>query len=466
MRVEVERPAIAGDTVVFRWTQSEPNPYQYENSFFLRYEGIDLTRFSVQLFYEVFLGLQLRVFAGYGRAVELVFPEPVPYPVFAFWQAYHQADRVTMTPVAETASYSPWASSRSPRHDRRPNGVFFGGGKDSTLAACLLSELYGADSVVMLQFVHPFRRGDAKMDQTTRRQEELMLRPARETLKVATQLAWTDYLAQLRFEGEGRRVRPNLELYTAGLLPALLDWGVAVCTPGLPRTAYHVTKGADGRYVFRYAKSRPEMLATQSRHYHEVMGADIALTNIIFLFTTLMDFRLLAERYPHALKQIVMCVAARPEERWCYQCRKCAEYAFLSLSCGVVDPDFDYDRFLARSQYMTKMMTYAMSGVELSVYGNAPWYPGMSAGTHYLTFCHVFARIDPDVVAGRLGPEAKANLTIAKALFGNRLFPSVELLSTRTVDLIGTDVARAVARIAAEHFEVVEDLPGPFMNGN
>lgn len=55
MEVWVEKPLIERDTVTFRWTQSAPNPYQTENSFFYRYEGIDLTRFSVELFYEIFI---------------------------------------------------------------------------------------------------------------------------------------------------------------------------------------------------------------------------------------------------------------------------------------------------------------------------------------------------------------------------------------------------------------------------
>jgi hypothetical protein len=78
MRVEVEPPSISGETVVFRWTQTEPNPFQHENAFSFRYEGIDLTRFSPLLFYEIFLGLQLKVFAAYRIPIDVVFPEPSP----------------------------------------------------------------------------------------------------------------------------------------------------------------------------------------------------------------------------------------------------------------------------------------------------------------------------------------------------------------------------------------------------
>ncbi|MEA2586640.1 MAG: hypothetical protein QOF33_4725 [Thermomicrobiales bacterium] len=465
VRVDVAAPAVSGDTVVFRWTQSEPNPFQHENCFYLRYEGLDLTRFSSSLFYEIFLGLQLRVFKSYGRAVEVVFPEPVPHPTVAFWQAYHHADLVTIAPIAETASYSPWTSPQPTPQHRRPTAVFFGGGKDSMLTTCLLSELHGADSVLLLQFVHPFRRGPAELDRLARRQEELMLRPAREKLGVATQRAWTDYLAQFRVSRTGQGVRPHLELYSLGFLPALLEWGVSVCSPGIERSAYRAARRADGRLVYRYVQSRPEVLAAQSTHYRRVLGAELTVTNLNLLFTTLMDFRLLAERYPGAFEQVVMCVAPSPEERWCYQCLNCVEYAFFSLGLGIVDPRFDYDRFFAQSKYIERLIEYAESGVELSMFGNAPWQPFFSVAGHYLSFCHAIAQIEPRLLAARLGPDAFANLTVVKALFGNRRFPNQEMLSTKSVDLIGTDLARAVARIAAEHLEVVEDLPGPSWTG-
>ena len=69
MHVRVERPRIDGETVHFAWSQDAENPFQVRNAFSLRYEGIDLCQFSSPLFIEVFLSLQLRVFAAFGQAV-------------------------------------------------------------------------------------------------------------------------------------------------------------------------------------------------------------------------------------------------------------------------------------------------------------------------------------------------------------------------------------------------------------
>jgi hypothetical protein len=464
MRVNVETPIVSGDTVVFRWTQSEPNPYQYENCFYLRYDGLDLTRFSSALFFEVFLGLQLKVFAAYGKDVEVVFPEPVPQPSVAFWQAFHNAERVAISPIADVTSYSPWASGEAPQQRPRPFGVLFGGGKDSTLATCLFSELYGADQVALLQFVAPQRPGELVSERMGQRQEELMLRPAREQLGVVTQRAWTDYLAQ--HHKSGLRMRPHLELYTAGLLPALLEWGVSTLTTSFPWTAYPIRHLANGQVWFRYPKSRPEILATQSTHYRRVLGADLTLTNINLLFTTFTSYRMLVERYPAAFQQIVMCVAAAPGERWCYDCHKCGEYAQFGLANGIVDPRFDYDRLFGSSRYMRKVIEYLESGVELSVFGNAPWQKFFGSPTNYLVDCHAIAKLSPDLIADRIGIEARVNLMLLKAAFGNRAFPTSEHVPAKAVDLLGHEPARRIAGIAAEHFEVVDPLAGPFLSGN
>jgi hypothetical protein len=462
MRVDVERPAISGDTVVFRWIQSEPNPYQYDNTFFLRYKGLDLTRFSSNLFYELFLGLQLKVFASYDTPVDVVFPDPVPHPSVAYWRAFHNAKKVSITPIADVASYSPWTSD-PPEHRRNSIGILFGGGKDSTLATCLFSEIYGADDVVLLQFVVPQQPGEKIANRMGQRQERLMLAPAREKLGVATQLAWTDYVAQ--HHRSSLTARPHLELFTVGLLPAMLAWGVSICTTSLPWTAYPFRRLAKERLWFRYPKSRPEMLATQSTHYRRVLGAGITLTNINLLFTTFTSYRLLTERYPDPFTRIVMCVAADVGRRWCYECYKCAEYALFGLALGIVDPRFDYDRFFTQSRYIRKVVAYIESGVELSVHGNAPWQSSFGSPTNYLVDCHAISKLSPALIADRVSPEALGNLLTLKAAFGNTAFPTFERIPAKAIELLGHAAARRIAEIAAAHLDVVDPLPGPFISG-
>jgi hypothetical protein len=464
MRVEVEPPAVAGDTVVLRWRQSAANPFQQVNEFFIRYEGIDLAAFSPELFYEVFLGLQLKVFAAYRAPVELVFPTPVPRSTAAYWAAFHDAEHVTIAPIAEHVAYSPWRAVPAPGRKTNPYAVFFGGGKDSTLATCLLSELYGSDRVVLIQFVGPLRVDPALTERIERRQESLMLRPARELLGVATQRVWTDYQAQ--FRPEGYRARPHLELYTVGALPALLARGVALCTFCITWQSYSIDRDARGRPVYHYAKSRPEVTATQTTHYRRALGVDLTVADVSLPFSHLLAFRFLAERYPHALKQIVMCAQAGIDQRWCYRCLKCVEYALYSLYCGFVDDRFDYDRLFARSPFAHQLAAYAESGVELSPSGNAPWQPFFSLERHFLAICHVVANIGREQDLPPLGRAADANLMLLRALYGNRSFPQVEFIPAPTFAHLGPDLGTRLRSLAAQHVTVVDELPGPHLAGN
>jgi hypothetical protein len=457
MRVDVALPCIAGDTVVFRWTQSAPNPYQQTNEFFLRYEGIDLQAFSPVLFLEIFLGLQLGVFAVYGQPVEVVLPVPVPRPTVDYWRTYHDADSVTIGPVAEDTGYFPWRVAPVPSPGRRSIAVFFGGGKDSTLTACLLSELQGKDDVLVVQYVVPSHPGPDAAARVERRQDGLMLRPVRENLGLATRRVWTDYLAQMRIGGY--RGRPHAELYTLGALPLLLSHGVSLCTFCLSWTEYGFVRGPDGRPRFQNARSRPEVLATQSAHYRRALGTDLTVTNLNLLFTGLSAVRLLTERYPRAYAQFVSCTFGDVDQRWCYRCRKCAWYPFFGLHCGVVDPTFDYDRLLRTCTHLRRMAAYATTGVERSPTGNAPRHPSLKEDHVFPMFCHVVAGTDPRLIAGRHGPEAYANLATIKALFGNRSYPGYEAIPAKAIDLLDNDLARRVAGIAANHLAVVTDLP-------
>jgi hypothetical protein len=463
MQVWVETPEVDGDRIIFRWTQSDDNPYQEENAFFFRYEGIDLAWYQAELFYEIFLALQLRVFTGYAGAVEVHFPTPVPAFSAAYWLAFHDAASVTISPIAETGSYSPWAGDPAPMERTRRAAVYYGGGKDSTLATCLLSELYGPDEVVLIQYIGPLRNTPKLTRFLEERQERMMLARARERLGVATQRVWTNY--QAMFRKEGYRLRPHLELFTVGALPALLAHGVQVSTISWSWATYSVSQNGKGADVYHYARSRPEMLEMQSRHFAATLGVPLTVNNITFPFLALVAYWLIAERYPIALGNIVMCTLAKTDERWCYQCKKCWLFGLLGLSTGVFDPAFDYDRILTRSGSMDAILALAETGVEPTVYGNVAWIPEFANRKSFIMACHMVARIDLDDLTIPLSSEARGNLVLLKAMYGNRLFPEWEAISRVTLDVLGPDLGPKIERIVAEHFEIIDHLPEPWYAG-
>jgi hypothetical protein len=462
IRIVVNRPEVAGDTVTFRWSQDAPNPFQRGNAFYLRYQDLDLTQFTSAVFYEIFLGLQLKVFAAYRAPVEVVFPDPIPHATVAFWSAFHGAEHVTISPMSDESTYEPWAAAHHapPDHDR--HAVFFGGGKDSTFTTCLLAELFGGPQVLLIQFVVPLRPSTELEQRLDERQERQMLRPARENLGVGTRRVWTDYQANFRQDAD--RARPHIEIYTLGALPLLLAHGVSLATFSYAWTEYALIPLDAGQRQFRFANSRPEVLAHQSRHYQRVLGTDLTITNLALLFSSITTFKILAERYPAALKQIVPCTAGNVDERWCYNCKKCGLHAMLSLAEGWIDPDFDYDRLFS-SRFAADTAAYAETGVECSVLDNAPWHRTRS-GAIGLAYWHALAKIAIETVADRLGIESYTNLVIMRTLFGNRTFPALEVLPIKAIELLDIPVARDIARIAAEYVPPADVLEGPLLMGN
>ena len=465
MEVWVEKPLIEGETVTFRWTQSVPNPYQTENSFFYRYEGIDLTRFSVELFYEIFLSLQLRVFSAYEEQVTVQFPTAVPTFTAEYWSAYHNAVNVSITPISASGGYCPWVDLPHLVTRPRKAAVFFGGGKYSTLATCLFSEVYGAENVVLIQFVGPLRNDPRLTRYLEVRQEELMLKPARERLGVASQRGWTNY--QAIFRKEGYPLRPHLELYTVGGLPALLAWGVETSTFTANWTIMSTERRRSGTWVYRYAPSRPGALSAQSAHYKATLGVPITVTNVGLPFHGLAAHLLLVTRYPETIDHIVPCTLAGVDQRWCYHCIKCVLFALSCMATKTKTADFDFDYFWRESNFVKRAMSIAESGADNSMLGNVPWSRAFLIGSRgYIMGCHLVAMIDLSNLPWEPSVNAMANLSTFHAMYGNTRFPEQEAIPRITLDLLGKELGSRLGAIVSEHLEIIDRIPHPTYSGS
>ncbi len=453
MKVQVDRPLIENDRVSFRWTQSAPNPFQIANEFWFRYEGIDLTRFSSALFYEIFLALQMKVFAAYDEPVEIEFADPVSEWSFAYWQAFHNAFHVSVSPLSGDRN-SPW---RAPHlHQTIPESVavFYGGGKDSLSTACLFHELYGPSNVVLIQCIAPIRPKRELAERLDLRQEGLMLRPARERLGVKTQRVWTDYLSLFVRSADDQR--PEIELYAFAGLPALLHHRVPLATFSYDWTGYPVVRHDDGSTTFVNPDSRPEVFRAHRLHLQEALGIELAITNVTLLCSPWTAYRLVVERYPRAADLITSCTIAPIDQRWCYECRKCLAHALLAIRSGQIDDRFDYDRLFSDARLIERLIEFAASGIELGMDNNAPYSPFLCAEKSFQSICHVLAGIDSGPVKSRLSEHGYANLITLMALYGNRLFPHIEQMPVCVVPRLEFSDAGKIVALVAQHFEVVD----------
>ena len=281
---------------------------------------------------------------------------------------------------------------------------------------------------------------------------------------MATQRVWSDYQAQ--FLPAGYHLRPNMELYTVGSLPVLLAHRVAVCAFSLDWLFFPIVKRPGKAPRYGYRSVRPEALALQSKHYQRNLAIPVSLTNITMPLNSYGTFRLLALRYPEAAKQIVMCTKAPIDRRWCHNCHKCAIFAMLSLACGTVDPDFDYDRFLTSSWFIHDVIEHAKTGPESGQFGNAPWVDLLCDPRDVVIVFHMLAIVDLNALNVDLSIDALTNLALLKALWGNTRFPEHDLALAELIDLVGQVVGPRFAEILCDHFQTIDRIPQPLRVGN
>jgi hypothetical protein len=463
MKVWVETPVIDGDRVHFSWRQSEPNPFQRANEFSFRYEGIELDAYSPQLFLEMFLALQLKVFARNESPVSVELPGAIGAKSAAFWQAFHDGEHIQLGPLTDIESYEPLITPSG--RPAKQAAVFYGGGMDSVLATGWLTELLGDDNVLLIQYISPFNPAPGKLAFHERRQRTLMLDPIQRLRQVSVQRVFTDFLSN--FTKEGLEKPPHRELYTAGALPALVAYDVSTSTLGDVRTDFAIVVDEDGTRDYHFAESRPERLEAQSRHYQRVLGFNHRLGDLNFPFSVSQNHHLLIARYPELLPAAVSCMTGTSKERFCHRCYKCFKSALFGLSGGHLYPEMNYDRILSENQWVLRIVAYANSGVELNFYGNAIWSEGLTETPNaYQSMCHSLATIDPDMIVGAIGLQARANLYTMMALFGNTKFPNQEVVAQEILDFVGGDLIHEVGRMAAEHYQLVDRLPAPWLWGD
>ncbi|MPZ95581.1 MAG: hypothetical protein GEU96_11900 [Propionibacteriales bacterium] len=120
LRVRVDLPRVRGNAVEFSWRQDVPNVFQRRDHWQIEYEGVPLDSFPRAVLWEVFLTLQLPVWARAADRVDVLLPEPLPRIVTDWWRAYHGAPHVHFD-AEPTDTYS-WAtgepSSRTARRWR------------------------------------------------------------------------------------------------------------------------------------------------------------------------------------------------------------------------------------------------------------------------------------------------------------------------------------------------------------
>lgn len=460
MHITIFPPEINGDTIRFRWEQDEPNPFQTRNDFFLRYQELDLAAYSAALWYEVVLAVQSRIWALHPGPVHVTFPSAIPQASVDYWLARRGAtDRITVTPTADFSA-SPWAGLPRTR-GHRPIAMLYGGGKDSTAVLAMLHELYGADSLLGIRWHIPYLDNASFARNNEERDETHIIAPIERALGIPVTRIWTDRRATI-VKDHYEAARTHMELLVTAALPTLLSWGSTTICFAYASTMYPVRIGPDGTADARGGNTRPESLALERRHYEQIFGIDLTISNPQGQIGQADAIWLIAERYPHLLPNITSCASGFRTGQHCGNCEKCMELGFASLAAGAPIPGFDYDALFTHRVLWDRILSPEALASPRDEYGNLP-IGGEFLGTpnRYHRYCDQMARIDPAVAAPLLGPDGMAQLRLAIDAWGHALHPSYHVMVRGWAGLQDDPVAAHVGGITAQHFPAVDRAVTP-----
>lgn len=441
--------------MTFSWDQSAENTLQRRNDWYINYHGVALGRMDRRLLYDVLLSLQLRVWCAMAEEVEVVLTEPVGRITLDFWTAYFGLSGVSFTgAVDDTERYDPGRPRLLRRLGRAERGhdvaVTFGGGKDSSLAQQALLEQRRRRDVLLLHVVQHFWLNVRASRRVVWRSLLTIVAPNLLRHRNPVQVVSTNYMAVLR---RSSAPTPHINLYVAGMLPALIQRGVHQVVFSRTAQGFRVTSDPDGALVFSNPSGRPERLAHLRRYYAHVLGWDLHSESTHRAITEFVSFGTILRRYPRTFASMVMCTRTRDRVRFCHDCPKCLEFALLGLAHGLVAADLDYDR-LFTSPTVTTLVTRArqLQG-RRAWHGAGPYVSEIGTKSHFSTWCHTLHLIDPHSARISLGPQAREHLVLLKKTWGQVPFPAVAQLAHSAVTAAGP-LGREVAAAAATVYPV------------
>ena len=458
--VTIASPRVLGDAVTFAWEQSARNPHQPNSHWFMQYPGLDLTAFAPELLLEVFLALQLKVWATHRGRVEIRLPFPIPQWSAAFWCAYHRATNLDIHPLADDRAIDPWPGGASGLHPTYDHVVFFGGGKDSAAAASLLAEIGGPERTLLLSAIAPHEPGRMAEKLVRRRIVEFIHQPVSAATGLPTAHVRTDYLANMR-PGTGRPL-PFLEFYHAGTLPLLVARGARYTTFGHARNEYLAISPAGVPPAPHRWSGRPETIAAIGAHWSRAYGLDLTPLSACFPLNTIAHHVLLARRYPRMYQSFVSCPGhARP---WCLDCIKCFRHGLATLAAGVPTPHVASDTIL-RGQVARDLL--AASAAHDPAASRYLPHPTLATNFNHLAdSMSMLAMITPTAIRSTLSLDATRRLETLRAHYDGDFLPQNLQVPRTALAMLPEPLRAPMTAILAAELDIVDDIPDrPLLDG-
>ena len=403
--VNVEYPISQNDTVSFVWRADKPMPVFNQETFYVKYEGMNIENYNIEVYWEIFLSTLIPIFNLSEEPVELIFPECIPIYLAETWINYHMATNVKITPLCDRTMIK--ENKRNSIQDNATVGLLYGGGKDSACSFAMFSELYGVENMLLISYVAPHDRNIFVKDEI--RRKRLLLEPLQEELNVKVQTVITDIRAVITDNDTAKHM--HIAMFVGPALPIIIHYNLSILTFSYEFDLYWTSCHTTGRKKFYFMLSRPEFCNYISERTNKQFCTDFLLINPNFSFSNLIAFKILANRYPYMIKHLLMCEDTSDiDEKWCYSCDKCAKFALYCLYYWRGEDLIDISRVLTQSPIFKRALS--------------------PEGLLENSYCNILASIEPEYVAQRVSEEAFAVFMALREKFSKWANPSFESFIT------------------------------------
>ncbi|PAB59575.1 hypothetical protein [Anaeromicrobium sediminis] len=454
--VRVQWPEIKKDTVRFFWHTNKTVPLFRKNNFYFKYEGLNIEKMPIEVYWNAFLALMIPVFNICKEDVLFIFPHSIPSFMAETWINFHSASNITISPLSDKSSIE-----LSTNHDNSTNvnskvGVLFGGGKDSSCTFSILSEVHGIENILLISYVFGYDKyATNKID---KRRENMILNPLKKDLNVKIQKIVSDFQSTLK--DQSAFYSPHTALFTGTVLPVIIKYNISLLTHSNEFVNYSTGIYNSNITRFNFRLSRPEYDNYLSARINSFFKTDVSIKNISYSLSDLASFKILAQRYPHILKHIMMCeTIENPNIKWCKNCFKCAKYVFYSLYTGHEQHDIDIDYFFSKSSYIKDVLE-STKNLQPTENGNYPFHPSIG---YFETFYHMMASINPEDVKKRTSQKGYRNFMILKNRYGNKKFPVYDSFIEPAFKKLSLPFSKEIRKIITTHCPEIEKLPEYFL---
>lgn len=453
--VTVNIPKINYDTINFYWKDSKEVPFFKRNSFYIKYQGIDIESIPMEYCWYAFLSIMIPVYSFCQEDVVFRFPSPVSTDIARLWINYHDAEDIIIEPLIKVNK----DFEIKVNHKETNVGILFGGGKDSTYALSVLDEVYGTNNIVILSYVLPYI--DNIMKKHDERRDAFLLNPLKEKMNVRIQKIYTNFYANLT--KLDYKYSTHIAIYCGTLLPVLLHYKISLVTFSYEFLSYITGVYNSDELILYFKRSRPEYTEYISNITGRIINTQIDFVNFNYCISEIGSFKVIAERYPENLQNILMCENISEMKKWCLNCNKCGTYVLLSMCYGNKYMNIDINDFFENSGYINKLINRINNNIyERNEDNNYPWVEELCPAFHYESHCHIVASIDLEKYKKLLSAKAFNNLKIIKDKFGNKKYPVHESFIEPAFRKISPPVPQEVKEVATKHCLAIERLPEYF----